>query len=82
MPLNKGNLIALTIPTLGGGGGGVGGDGVDGGEEGNGVDGGGSRGMRCFINWTALLRENQASSSSLSYESEIKGLFSNPLIPW
>ena len=50
MPLNTGDLIALAIPTLGGGGGGVGGDGVEGGEECNGVDGGGRCGMRCFIN--------------------------------
>ena len=81
MPLNMGNLIALAIPTLGGGGGGVGEDGVDVGEVGDGVDGGGNCGMCCFINWTALLRENLASSFSLSRKSEIRGLFSNPSIP-
>ncbi len=55
MPLNMGSLIALAIPTLGGGGDGVGEDGVDVGEVGDGVDGGGNCGMRYFIIRTALL---------------------------
>lgn len=82
MPLNMGNLIALSIPTLGGGGGGVGEDGVDVGEVGDGMDGCGNSGMSYFINWTMLIRENPASSSLLSRDSEIKGLFSNPSNPW
>lgn len=81
MPLNTGILIAFTIPTLGGGGGGVGGDGVDVGQEGDGVDEGSNCGMHCFIHQTTLLKENLARSSSLSHESEIRGLLSNPLIP-
>ena len=82
MPRNTGNLIVLTIPTFGGGGGGVGEDGVDVGEVGGGADGGGNNGMHYFINQTALLEENPMSSSSLSRDSEIRELFSNPSIPW
>lgn len=81
MPLNMGNLIALAIPTVSGGGGGVDEDGFDVGEVGDGVDGGGTNGMHCFINRTALLGENTASSSSLSCKIEIRELFSNPSIP-
>jgi len=73
--------MALAILTLGGGGGGVGEDGVDVGEVGGGVDGGGKSGMHCFINQTPLLRENPTSSSLFSRESEIRGLFSNPSTP-
>jgi len=75
-------LIALAIPTLSGGGGGVGEDGVDVGEVGDGVDVGGNSGMRCFINRTALLGEKPTSSSSLPRDSEIRGLFSITSIPW
>lgn len=79
------NLIALTIPTLGGDGGGIGEEGVDEGgvdvgEVGDGVDGGGNSRMRRFINQTILLVEDLGRSSSLSHE--IRGLFSNPSIPW
>ena len=81
MPLNTGNLIALAIPTLGGGGGGVCEDGVDVGEVRDGMDGGGNCGIRCFINRTALLGENRASSSSLSRDDEINALFSNSPLP-
>ena len=78
-----GSLIALAMVNCGGGGGGVGGDGVggdggEGGEAGGGVSGGGNCGMRCLIKLTALLEETRASSSSLSHEGEIKGLFPNP----
>ena len=45
------------------------------------MEGGGISGMHCLINQTALLGENTASSSSLSCEIEIKGLFSNPSVP-
>ena len=54
MPLNTSNLIALAIPTLGSGGGGVDEDGFD---VGDGMDGGSISGMHCFINQTALLGE-------------------------
>ena len=81
MPLNTGNLTTLANPTFNGGEGGVHEDGFDVGEVGDGVDGGGISGMRCLINQNALLGENPASSSSLSYAIEIKGLFSNPSIP-
>ena len=81
MPLSTGNLIAPAIPTLGGGSGGVGENGLDVGEVGDGMDGSGIIGKRCFINWTTVLGENPASSSSLSRENEIRGLFSNPSVP-
>jgi len=67
----------LAILNCGGGGGGVGGDGGEGGEVGGGVGGGGNRGIRCLIKLTTLLRETFTSSSSLSHEDEINGLFSN-----
>jgi len=62
-------------------GGGVGEGGGEGGEVGGGVGGGGNYGICCFINWTAFLGENQESSSSLSRDSEIMGLFSNSSLP-
>ena len=61
----------------GGGGGGVGEDGGEVGEVGDGISGGDNFGMCCLIKLTALLGETLANSSSLSRESEIKGLFSN-----
>ena len=70
-------MTALAIPTFGGGRGGVGDDGFDVGEVGDGVNDVGISGMRYLINRTALIRENPASSSSLSREGEIKGLFPN-----
>jgi len=81
MPLNIGNLIVLTIPTFGGGVGEVGEDGVDVGEVGGGVDGGSNSGMHFLINWSTLLGENHVSSSLLSHEIEIRGLFSNLSVP-
>jgi len=75
--LNIGSLIVLTILDCGGRGGGVGGHGGEGGEVGGGVGGGGKCGICCLIKLTVLLRETFASSSSLSHEGEIKGLFSN-----
>lgn len=72
MPINTSNLIALTIPTLSGGGGGVGEDGFDVGEVVDGMDSGGISGMRCFINQTMLLGENLASSSLLSRKMKSK----------
>ena len=74
-PLNTGSLIALAILNCGGGGGGVGGDGGEGGEVGGGVDV--NHGICCLIKLTTLLGETFVSSSSLSREGEIKGLFSN-----
>lgn len=74
-------MTTLAIPTFGGGEGGVSEDGFDVGEVGDGVHGGGISGMCWLINWTSLLRENPASSSSLSHEIEIRGLFSNPSVP-
>jgi len=68
-------LTAVTIPALGGGGG-VGVDGLDVGEVGGRVDEGGISGKHSLINQTTLPGENQARSSSLSCEIEIKGLFS------
>ena len=53
-------------------------DGFDVGEAGGGMDGGGISGKCSVINRTALLVENPASSSSLSREIEIRGLFSTP----
>ena len=81
-PLNTGNLTALAIPTFSGRGGGLGEDGFDVGEVGDGVDGVCISGMRCFIDQTTLFGENLVSSSLLSCESEIRGLFSNPSVPW
>ena len=72
-PLNTGSLIALAILNYGGG---VGSDGGEGGEVGGGVGGSGNCGMRCLIKLTALLGETFVSYSLLSYEDEIKGLFS------
>lgn len=51
------------------------------GEVGDGMDGSGTSGMCYFINQIALLGENPMSSFSLSFEIEIKGLFSNPSVP-
>ena len=76
-PINIGSLIALAILNYGGGGGGVGGEGGEGGEAGGGVGGGRKHGIRCLITLTTLLGEAFVSSSLLSYEGEIKGLFSN-----
>ena len=59
----------------------MGGDGGEGGEVGGGVGGGGNYGMRFLIKLTTLLRETRASSSSLSREGEIKGLFHNSSLP-
>ena len=55
----------------------MGGDGGEGGETGGGVGGGGKCGSLCLIKLTVLLGETFMSSSSLSREGEIKGLFSN-----
>jgi len=76
-PLNTDSLITLAILSYGGDEGGVGGDGGEEGEMGGGVGGGGKRGIICLIKLTVLLGETFASSSSLSHEGEIKGLFSN-----
>lgn len=76
-PLNTSSLIALTILNYGGGRREVGGDGGEEGEIGDGMGGGGKRGMCCLIRLITLLRETFASSSSLSYEGEVKGLVSN-----
>ena len=59
----------------------MGGDGGEGCEAGGGVGGGGNCGMRYLIKLTALLKETQVSSSSLSCEGEIKGLFPNSPLP-
>ena len=76
-----GSLITLAMQNRRFGGGGVGGDGGEGGEVGGGVSGGGNCGMRCLIKLTAILGETQVSSSSLSCEGEIKGLFPNFPLP-
>lgn len=76
-PMNTDSLIALAILNCGGGGGGVGGDGGEGGETGGDVGGGSKHGIFCLIKLTALRGETFTSSSSLSCEGEIKGLFSN-----
>ena len=55
----------------------MGGNGGEGGEVGGGVGGSGNRGTCCLIKLTTLLGETFTSSSSLSHEGEIKGLFSN-----
>lgn len=55
----------------------MGGDGGEGGEVGGSVGGGGKRGIHCLIKLTTLLGETFMSSSSLSREGQIKGLFSN-----
>ena len=72
-----GSLTALSMLNCRFGGGGVGEDGGEGGEMGGGISGGGKCGMHCLIKLTALLKETRVSSSSLSHEGEIKGLFSN-----
>lgn len=75
-------MIAFTILNCGGGGGGVDGDRGDGGEVGGGVGGGGNHEIHCLIKLTVLLGETFASSSLLSRDSEIKGLFStSSLLP-
>ena len=71
-----GSLITLTMLNCGYGGGGVGEDGGEVGEAGDGISGGDNCRMRCLIKLTTLLGETRASSSSLSCEGEIKGLFS------
>ena len=50
---------------------------VRGGETSGGVGGGGKHGILYLIKLTMLLKETFMSSSSLSREGEIKGLFSN-----
>jgi len=59
----------------------VGEDGGEDGKIGGGVDGGGMRGIRCFIRLVALLGETFASSSLLSRRDEIKGLDSSFALP-
>ena len=59
----------------------MGGDGGAEGETGGGVGGGGKRGIRCLIKLTALLGETRASSSLLSREGEITGLFPSSPLP-
>ena len=76
-----GSLIVLAMLNCGVGGGGVGGDGGEGGEAGGGVSGGGNCKMRCLIKLTTLLGETRASSSLLSREGDIKGLFPNSPLP-
>lgn len=71
----------LSMLICGVGGSGVGGDGGEEGEEGGGVGGDGNFVMRCLIKLAALLGETQASSSLLSHEGEIKGLFPNSPLP-
>lgn len=62
-------------------GGGVG-EGVgEGGEMCGSVSGGRNYGMHYLIKLTALIRGTRASSSSLSREGEIKGLFPNSSLP-
>ena len=63
------------------GGGGVGGDGGEGSEAGGGMGAVGNCGMNYLIKLTTLLIETRVSSSSLSHEGEIKGLFPNPSLP-
>lgn len=65
----------------GGGGGGVCEDGGEVSEVSDCISGGDKCGMHCLIKLTALLGETRASSSLLSHEGEIKGLFPNPSIP-
>ena len=77
-----GSLIVLAMLNYGGGGGGVGEDGGEVGEAGDGVSGGDNYGMHCLIKLTALLRDTQERSSSLSCKGEIKGLVPNPSIPF
>ena len=55
----------------------MGGDEGEEGETGGGVGGGGKHRICFLIRLTPLLGETFASSSSLSYGGEIKGLFSN-----
>ena len=83
-PLNIDSCTVLAIPIFGGGGGGVGVsvDGFEAGEEGGGMDGGCISGKRSLINQSALLGENFTSSSSFSYEIEIKALFFASHVPW
>jgi len=76
-PLNTSSLIALSILNCGSGGGGVGGDRCEGGKMGGGVGGGGKHRIHYFIKLIMLLGEAFVSSSLLSCEDEIKGLFSN-----
>lgn len=76
-----GSLITFSMLNCGIRGVGMGEDGGEAGEAGGGVGGGGNCGMCCFIKLISLLGENWASSSSLSHEGEIRGLFSNSLLP-
>jgi len=70
----------LTILNHASGGAGVGGDGGEGGDVGGSV--GGNRQFFFLIKLIVLLKETFASSSLLSYEVEIKGLFSkSSLLP-
>jgi len=63
------------------GGGRVGEYGGEVGDASDGIGGGDNCRMCCLIKLTALLEETRASSSSLSHEGEIKGLFPNPSVP-
>lgn len=80
-PLNTDNFIALAILNCGGGGSGVGRDGVENGEASCGADGAGMRRIRYLIILITLLGETFMSSSSLSRHGEIKGLFSIFVLP-
>lgn len=55
-------------------------DGFNEGDVRGGMDGGGNSGKCSLINRTVLTSENLASSFSLSWEIEAKGLFSTPSI--
>lgn len=55
----------------------MGGDGGEGGEASGGMGGSGNYKIHCVIKLITLLGEIFTSSSSLSHEGEIKGLFSN-----
>jgi len=57
-------------------------DGFDVGEAGGGMVGVGISEKHSLINQTALRGEDLVSSSLLSHEVEIKGLFFAPPVPW
>ncbi len=56
-------------------------DGGEVGEESDGVSGGDSCGICYLIKLTTLLKETRVSSSSLSHDGEINGLFPNSPLP-
>jgi len=81
-PLNRNNLIELSILKCGGGRGGASEYGGDDSETRGGVGGGGMHRTVCLIKWITLHRDTFTRSSSSPRGGEIKGLGSSPTVPF